>query len=561
MTEVIRKSLRDSAKARWAAMVVVSLSMFGAYFFNYAMSPVKPILESALGWNSADFGIYTGSYAWFNVFFLMLIFSGIILDKLGIRFTGLASTAIMVIGTGINYWAITSVSPSLNTHVIFLGDIKTQVLLSALGFAIFGVGSEATGITISKAIVKWFKGKEMALAMGLQMSIARIGTALALIVSLPLALHFNYSAPILLAFILMLIGVLAFITYTVMDKKLDASEKDLDLPEEEPFRISDIVSIISNKAFWYIAILCVLFYGAVFPFLFYATDFMINKYHVAPRLAGIIPGLLPFGTIFLTPLFGGIYDKKGKGATIMIIGSLMLIFVHGLLAVPFLNNWIIAAILVVILGIAFSLVPSAMWPSVPKIIPENKLGTAYAVIFYIQNIGLMLIPMLLGYVLTATNPNVAPNKAMIKSSIEQSFRKAIAENHIKANEKDIANAVDKTTGRVVDSIVHTTFYVAKPQNEVSLPTVKNEIVTNNINNIHVNLGSANTLKGLETSFTRATFKVLANQKLNIRYNYEYDILIFTALGILSFLFALLLKREDKKKGYGLELPNIKKEEG
>lgn len=560
MTEVIRKSLRDSAKARWAAMAVVSLSMFGAYFFNYAMSPVKPILESALGWNSADFGIYTGSYAWFNVFFLMLIFSGIILDKLGIRFTGLASTAIMVIGTGINYWAITSVSPSLTTHVIIFGNIKTQVLLSALGFAIFGIGSEATGITISKAIVKWFKGKEMALAMGLQMSIARIGTALALIVSLPLALHFNYSAPILLAFILMLIGVLAFITYTVMDKKLDASEKDLDLPEEEPFRISDIVSIISNKAFWYIAILCVLFYGAVFPFLFYATDFMINKYHVAPRLAGIIPGLLPFGTIFLTPLFGGIYDKKGKGATIMIIGSLMLIFVHGLLAVPFLNNWIIAAILVVILGIAFSLVPSAMWPSVPKIIPENKLGTAYAVIFYIQNIGLMLIPMLLGYVLTATNPNVSPNKAMIKSSIEQSFRKAIAENHIKADEKDINSAVDKTTGRVVDSIVHTTFYIAKPQNEVNLPSVKNEIISNNINNIHVNLGSANALQGLETSFTRATFKVLANAKLNIRYNYEYDILIFTALGILSFVFALLLKIEDKKKGYGLELPNIKKEE-
>ena len=398
MTEAIQKSLRESPVARWTAMVVVSLSMFGAYYFNYAVSSVKPILETALGWTSSDFGLYTGSYAWFNVFLFMLIFSGIILDKLGIRLTGLMSTTLMAIGTGLNYWAMTSLPADTTMILPLYGSIKTQVLLSCLGFAIFGVGSEATGITLSKAIVKWFKGKELALAMGLQMSIARLGTALALAVSLPIAIKYTYSSPILLAFILMLLGLIAFIVYVVLDKRLDASEKNLEMEEEEPFRIKDIVSIVSNKAFWYIAILCVLFYGAVFPFLYYAPDFVINKYHVAPNLAGFIPMLLPFGTIFLTPLFGGIYDKKGKGATIMIIGSVMLILVHGFLAVPFLNNWIFAAAMVIILGIAFSLVPSAMWPSVPKIIPEKQLGTAYAVIFYIQNIGLWLIPLLLGIV-------------------------------------------------------------------------------------------------------------------------------------------------------------------
>jgi len=560
MTEAIRKSLRESPRARWTAMVVVSMSMFGAYYFNYAMSPVKPMLESALGWTSSDFGIYTSAYAWFNVYLFMLIFSGIILDKLGIRITGLGSTALMVIGTGLNYWAI--VSPGLanaQTALPFIGSVNSQVLFSALGFAVFGVGSEATGITISKAIVKWFKGKEMALAMGLQMSIARLGTALALAISLPLAIHFTYSAPVALAFILMLVGVLAFILYVVLDKKLDASEQDIEVEEEEPFRLKDIIAIISNKAFWYIAILCVLFYGAVFPFLFYATDFMINKYHVDPSLAGTIPALLPFGTIFLTPFFGGIYDKKGKGATIMIIGSVMLVLVHGLLAVPFLSYWVIAAALVIVLGIAFSLVPSAMWPSVPKIIPEKQLGTAYAVIFYIQNIGLMAIPLLLGIVLNSSNPDVSPNKALIKNAIETSYQKAVAAKSITLSPKELKTAIEKTTTNVIDSIVQTTFYEVVPQDEVNVDALKNQIVDKNLaslNGVQVSSNAKEAVRTLQRSFKNATFNMIKTTKLNLRYDYENDILIFVVLGILSVLVAFLLKREDKKKGYGLEKPNM-----
>ncbi len=560
MTEAIQKSLRESPLARWTAMVVVSLSMFGAYYFNYAVSSVKPILETALGWTSSDFGLYTGSYAWFNVFLFMLIFSGIILDKLGIRLTGLMSTTLMAVGTGLNYWAMTALPADTTMILPLYGSIKTQVLLSCLGFAIFGVGSEATGITLSKAIVKWFKGKELALAMGLQMSIARLGTALALAVSLPIAIKFTYSTPILLAFVLMLLGLVAFITYIILDKKLDASEKNLEIEEEEPFRIKDIVSIVSNKAFWYIAILCVLFYGAVFPFLYYAPDFMVNKYHVAPNLAGLIPMLLPFGTIFLTPLFGGIYDKKGKGATIMIIGSVMLIIVHGFLSVPFLNNWVFAAAMVTVLGIAFSLVPSAMWPSVPKIIPERQLGTAYAVIFYIQNIGLWLIPLLLGIVLQASNPAVSPNKMLIKSAITESFHKVLAENNTAVKEKQLNIAIEKTTGKVVDSIVQTTFYQAAPEKQVNKEALKRKMIAAGVSaaqGLQLD-NSKESLKALSQAIVRATFPLVKEEKLNLRYNYENDILMFTLLGILSFLFAFLLKREDKKKGYGLELPNIQK---
>ena len=218
--------------------------------------------------------------------------------------------------------------------------------------------------------------------------------------TIPLTKTFNsLSAPILFGLGALCVGLIAYLVFCVMDRKLDASVTNIEEEKEEPFRVKDIGFIIKNKGFWLIAMLCVLFYSAVFPFLKYATSLMINKYGVAPELAGNIPAILPFGTILLTPLFGGIYDKKGKGATIMIIGSLILIAVHAMFSLPLLNVWWFASILMVLLGIGFSLVPSAMWPSVPKIIPENKLGTAYAMIFWTQNIGLSLVPLLIGWVL------------------------------------------------------------------------------------------------------------------------------------------------------------------
>ena len=275
-----------------------------------------------------------------------------------------------------------------------------QVYLAGIGFAIFGVGVEVAGITTTKLIVKWFKGKEMALAMGLQLAMARMGTALALMISAPVAAHFkSVGAPVLLAVVLLIIGFISYMVYGVMDRKLDASEAKAEADSEEPFRLSDIKLILKNKGFWYISMLCLLFYSAVFPFLKYATDLMVQKYHVRLALAGIIPGLLPFGNIFMTPFFGRMIDRKGKAASIMYLGSAMLIGVHLLFAVPLLSHWLVAFLLMLVLGVAFSLVPSAMWPSVPKLIPEKQLGTAYALIFYIQNWGLMGVPLLIGWIL------------------------------------------------------------------------------------------------------------------------------------------------------------------
>jgi len=456
----VKKIISDSKAARWTALIVVAFTMFAGYYLADVMAPLKGLLENELTWNSAEYGFFTSAYGWFNVFLFFLIIGGIILDKMGVRFTGLGSAIVMVGGTAIKYWAVTT--HSLDGAVMF--GWKAQVMVAALGYAIFGVGVEVAGITVSKIIVKWFRGKEMALAMGLQLSIARLGTALALTTSLPIALYFHHvSAPVLICLIMLCIGLIAFFVYTFMDKKLDASiverDRGLNVAPDEEFKIKDIWVIVTNKGWWYIAILCVLFYSAVFPFLKYATDLMVNKFGVSEYWAGAIPGLLPFGTILLTPVFGSIYDRKGKGATIMIIGAILIILVHLLFSVPLFNSWLFAILLVIILGIGFSLVPSAMWPSVPKIIPEHQLGTAYSLIFWVQNWGLMGVPLLIGWVL---------EKYCITGTI-------------------VTNGVTSTT-----------------------------------------------------------------------YNYTLPMMIFTGFGVLALIFAFLLKIEDKKKGYGLELPNIEK---
>jgi len=367
----------------------------------------------------------------------------------------------MVAGAAIKYYAIST--NSLDGQ--FILGFKSQVLIAGLGYAIFGVGVEIAGITVSKIIVKWFKGKELALAMGLEMATARLGTTLALATSAPLARSLGHvSMPILIALLLLCIGLIAFFIYAGMDKKLDASialaDKDKVVQEEESFSLKDILFILRNRGWWYIAILCVLFYGAVFPFLKYASDLMVNKFGVDPETAGLIPSMLPFGTIILTPFFGNLYDRKGKGATIMIIGAVLLIFVHTMFSIPALDKPWMAIFLIIILGIGFSLVPSAMWPSVPKIIPEKQLGTAYALIFWVQNWGLMGIPYLIGWVL---------NKYCITGTY------------------------------MLDG--------------VPVPS----------------------------------------------YNYQIPMMIFTGLGVVALLFGFLLRAEDRKKGYGLEKPNIVKE--
>ncbi len=414
MREKIRKTLSDSKAARWGALVIVSFTMMCGYFLTDVMAPLEDLLtksveEEGLGWTGTQYGFFTGAYGWFNVFLLMLLFGGIILDKMGIRFTGLGACLLMFIGAFIKFFAISKFFPA--GEEIF--GMNSQVVVAGLGFATFGVGVEVAGITVSKIIVKWFTGHELALAMGIQVALARLGTAAALSLSLPLAnwarkmsLQSDFfasmgyiAAPVLFGAILLCIGTIAFLVYNVMDRKLDASESEEEREEEEGFHLKDLKYIVNNKGFWLIALLCVLFYSGVFPFLKFATKLMIYKYHVAPELAGVIPSLLPYGTILLTPFFGSLYDRLGKGATLMLIGSIMLTFVHICFALPILDQWWFAVFVMLVLGVAFSLVPSAMWPSVPKIIPQRQLGSAYSMIFYIQNIGLMCVPMLIGWVI------------------------------------------------------------------------------------------------------------------------------------------------------------------
>lgn len=404
MTEKISSSLRESKTARWLVLILVSFTMMCMYYLTDAMAPLQQYLQTNLKWNATEYGLFTSGYGWFNVFLLMLVFSGMILDKLGTRFTGVLAIAIMLVGAGIKYWAISGGIQGTLTIGIgswqILGETSRSAVFAGLGFAIFGVGCEMFGISANKAVVRWFKGKEMALAIGLNTSTGRIGTALAMFTPLPLYnLTKNVSTPVIVAIILLLIGLLVFILFTVLDKRLDREETAAGVEAEEEFKFADIKEIASNRAFWYIAILCVLFYSAVFPFIKFATNLIVQKFSVSDSFAGYIPALLPFSALLLTPLFGGISDKKGKAASIMIAGSVLLVCVHLLFSIPSLNSFPIAIGLVMLLGIAFSLVPSAMWPSVAKIIPHSKLGTAYAMIFWVQNWGLMLVPLLIGSVL------------------------------------------------------------------------------------------------------------------------------------------------------------------
>jgi MFS family permease len=554
MTEKISSSLRESAAARWTALAIVSFTMFCGYFIADAMSPLKPMLESQLLWDNMDYGIFTSAYGWFNVFLLMLILGGILLDKTGVRFTGILSSSIMVIGAGLKFFAISRFFPEGMAPIF---GIKAQVMVAALGYATFAVGVETAGITVSRIIVKWFKGKEMALAMGLQVAFARLGTLLAVAIPLPIAKYFgDVSIPILFGALLLCIGLIAYIVYVRMDIKLEASEAHIEKEDEEPFKMSDVLAIITNKGFWLIALLCVLFYSAVFPWIKFATDLVINKYQVNPDLAGLIPSVLPLGTLFLTPFFGNLYDKKGKGATIMIVGSVLLIFVHGIFSIPFLNNWILAMAVTVVLGVALSLVPSAMWPSVPKIIPEKQLGTAYALIFWIQNWGLMGVPLLIGFVLSASNPTVSQAKETVKSAVSETYTQL--QPQLNLNKIEFDKAVDNTTTRLINQVLVNTEYEGV-QDTTGFAGFKNELVKSNmkaVQAIPAVPAKEQMRQKVEDACVKAGYAEVSKQKIALRYDYTKANLIFMIFGVLAFFVAFMLKAEDKKKGYGLEKPNV-----
>ena len=493
MSDVIKKTLRDSAAMRWTALLLLAMAMFCSYIFMDILSPIKDLMQETRGWDSTAFGTMQGSEVFLNVFVFFLIFAGIILDKMGVRFTAVLSASVMLVGALVKWYAV---SPSFmgsgleswftnNLNYIPLFDelgvspfyrgMPASAKLAACGFMIFGCGCEMAGITVSRGIVKWFKGREMALAMGSEMALARLGVATCMIFSpffAKLGGHVEVSRSVAFGVVLLCIALIMTIVYFFMDKKLDAQTGEAE-EKDDPFKVSDIGKILSDGGFWIVALLCVLYYSAIFPFQKYAVNMLqCNLTLVEPaadsywagssvtivqyvimlvvaaagfasnfqkkksnqylflgisivaliaycymgymrQSAESIFAVFPLLAVLITPILGNYLDRKGKGASMLVLGAILLIACHLTFAFvlpSFKGNAVGGAIVayatILVLGASFSLVPAALWPSVPKLVDAKVIGSAYALIFWIQNIGLWLFPLLIGKVLDKTNPGV-----------------------------------------------------------------------------------------------------------------------------------------------------------
>ena len=498
MTQVIKKTLRDSAGMRWTALLLLALAMFCSYIFMDILSPIKDLMQETRGWDSLAFGTMQGSEVFLNVFAFFLIFAGIILDKMGVRFTAVLSAAVMLIGAIIKWYAVSDAFAGSGLETWFTNNLNyiplfdelgvspfyegmpASAKFAACGFMIFGCGCEMAGITVSRGIVKWFKGREMALAMGSEMALARLGVATCMIFSpyfARLGDAVSVSRSVAFGVVLMCIALIMTIVYFFMDKKLDAQTGEAE-EKDDPFKISDLGKILTDSGFWIVALLCVLYYSAIFPFQKYAvnmlqcnldltqpaadsfwagssvtiiqyvimlvvaaagfaSNFQKNK-GMKYTLLGIsiaslitycymgymrqsaesIFAVFPLLAVLITPILGSYVDHKGKAASMLVLGSLLLIACHLTFAFVLpafrgnnIGGIVTAYVTILILGASFSLVPASLWPSVPKLVDAKVIGSAYALIFWIQNIGLWLFPLLIGKVLDQTNPGVDdPNK-------------------------------------------------------------------------------------------------------------------------------------------------------
>ena len=493
MTQAIQKTLRDSAAMRWTALLLLALAMFCSYIFMDILSPIKDLMQETRGWDSTAFGTMQGSEVFLNVFAFFLIFAGIILDKMGVRFTAILSAAVMLIGALIKWYAVsesfigsgleTWFTNNLNYIPLFdeLGvspfyeGMPASAKFAACGFMIFGCGCEMAGITVSRGIVKWFKGREMALAMGSEMALARLGVATCMIFSpyfARLGGVVSVSRSVAFGVVLMCIALIMTIVYFFMDRKLDSQTGEAE-EKDDPFRISDLGQILTSSGFWLVALLCVLYYSAIFPFQKYAVNMLQCNLTLTPPAEGsfwagssvtivqyiimlvvaaagfasnfqkrpvakygllglsivalvaycymgymrqsaeTVFAVFPLLAVLITPILGSYVDHKGKAASMLVLGSLLLIACHLTFAfvLPLfkgnaVGGIIVAYLTILVLGSSFSLVPASLWPSVPKLVDAKVIGSAYALIFWIQNIGLWLFPLLIGKVLDKTNPGV-----------------------------------------------------------------------------------------------------------------------------------------------------------
>lgn len=411
LTENLKENIQISPRMRWTILILISITIATNYYVYDAFSSIKSVMQSQLGFSNADYGLLMSFYSFPNTFLLMSIFGGIILDKWGIKKTGILFVGLCVLGVFVSaygaspYFAVGNFDYNLLNS--FLTQYSPQLKMLMIGRLLFGLGAETSIVVINKIIAKWFKGKELGLAFAVNISIARLGTAAALILSPQFSQNAaTWYTAIWVAAVLMLIGFITFLIYISYDAKMspknDTSSK---LTADEEFHFSDIVALFKNKSFIYICLLCVTFYSAVFPFQAYCPDLLHNKFGLDINWSGILSSVIIWGTIVFTPVFGSYVDKKGKRASLMILGSVLLIAAHLVLSLTYLSPYIA----MFTLGIAFSLVPAAMWPSVALIVDEKKLGTAYGFMGSLQNLGLWAFPILAGYILDRTNPGVAPD--------------------------------------------------------------------------------------------------------------------------------------------------------
>lgn len=495
MTQMIQKTLRDSAAMRWTALLLLALAMFCSYIFMDILSPIKDLMQETRSWDSTSFGRMQGSEVFLNVWAFFLIFAGIILDKMGVRFTMVLSCALMLVGAIVKWYAISEsfmgsgleawFSSHLNWGPLFgvewldilpfAAGMPASAKFASCGFMIFGCGCEMAGITVSRGIVKWFKGREMALAMGSEMALARLGVATCMIFSpffARLGGNVSVSRSVAFGVVLMCIALIMALVYFVMDSKLDKQTGEAE-EKDDPFKVSDLGKILTDSGFWIVALLCVLYYSAIFPFQKYAVNMLqcnltltlpdsnsfwasdsvtIVQYIIMLIVAaagfasnfqkdktrrycllGIsilalitycymgymrqtaesIFAVFPLLAVLITPILGSYLDHKGRAVSMLVLGSLLLIgchltfaFILPLFSGNAVGGVIIAYATILVLGASFSLVPASLWPSVPKLVDAKIIGSAYALIFWIQNIGLWLFPLLIGQVLDSSNPGV-----------------------------------------------------------------------------------------------------------------------------------------------------------
>lgn len=582
MTQTIQKYLNDSTAARWTALILIALMMFFGYMFVDVMSPLESLIEAERSWSPTVFGNYAASEYILNVFGFLII-AGVILDKCGIRFTGTLSASLMVIGAtikfiGINDWfQTTAFADWLNS---WWTSMPASAKMASLGFMIFGCGCEMAGTTVSKAIAKWFKGKEMALAMGLEMAIARVGVFAVFSISPIIAEKFGtVVAPLAFCTVLLIIGLITFIVFTFMDKKLDTQlGADANEEAEEEFKVSDIGKIFSSRVFWIVALLCVLYYSAIFPFQRYGANMLQCNLGIDASTASNIFRWFPIGAAVITPFLGNYLDRKGKGATMLMWGALLLICCHLIFAfiVPATSSALIAYVTIVVLGVSFALVPASLWPSVPKIIDEKVLGSAYCLIFWVQNIGLCLVPMLIGVVLSSSNSDNAIVKhtkeytehsqklaLLMETNKQEDFSKMcdsvlmdfnkIESEYNKLDEKQKTKAIENTyehTKKACD--------ILKANKE----NIKNLLATNTKTEEKAGFWDfLSKEKKAETEISKIKDEIDEETgKVFVPYDFTVPLIVFACFGIFALFFALYLKAIDKKNKFGLELPNIQNKE-